>query len=422
MRRRAARVTLFLLIAAAMAGAGYIVYQQELAGAPHREDARALDALSIRALVAVADLRTAQQALVAPGQNADFWGQKLAEARTRLGRDLEDLHDVVQSPAALHDLDAAAAALTSFAEAQADASRAVRREAHAEAAAIIFGPGLEATSVLAARVQSAHAAEAGHRQQADTDAWLRFAALPAALAGLALLLTLFLVPTPRPASREPDVVIAAADGGVDEHRQDAPAAELPLNPSDQPAPAAEAATLAESAPSQAEVTLIRDRRKAPELRAAADLCTDFARLLDPQELPALLDRAARLLDAQGLIVWIVDPAGHELRPTLAHGYSAQTLSRIPAIASDDDNATAAAFRHADLQTVKTNGMSPGAIVVPLLTPQGCIGAMAAEVRHGREASESARALARIVAAQIATLVSVVPPDQQAATPTQQAAG
>jgi hypothetical protein len=147
-----------------------------------------------------------------------------------------------------------------------------------------------------------------------------------------------------------------------------------------------------------------DRRKAPELRAAADLCTDFARLMDAQEMPALLERVARLLDATGFIVWMADADGQHLRATLAHGYAAHTLVRLPAIPRAADNATAAAFRHAEMQVVRTNGMSPGAIVVPILGASGCIGVMAAEVRHGREASESARALARIVAAQLGNVI------------------
>jgi hypothetical protein len=138
----------------------------------------------------------------------------------------------------------------------------------------------------------------------------------------------------------------------------------------------------------------------------ADLCTDFARLLDSQELPALLERGARLIDASGFIVWVGDPLGRELRAALAHGYTPQALARLPAIPRDADNATAAAWREAEIQVVQTNGMSPGALVAPLLTPVGCMGVLAAEVRHGREESESIRALARILAAQLSTLVSV----------------
>jgi len=160
----------------------------------------------------------------------------------------------------------------------------------------------------------------------------------------------------------------------------------------------------------------RDRRKAPDLRAAADLCTDFARVADSRQLPVLLERAAGLLDATGIIVWLADPSQQELRPVLAHGFSPHSLQRLPAIPVDADNATAAAFRHAQVEVVRASGLSPGAVVVPLLAPEGCFGVVAAEVRHGREASESERALARLVAAQLATLLAVASAEAGAPAP------
>ena len=45
-----------------------------------------------------------------------------------------------------------------------------------------------------------------------------------------------------------------------------------------------------------------------------------------------------------------------------------------------------------------------AIAVPLLVPQGCVGELAAEIRHGRESATTTRALAQIVAAQLAVLI------------------
>jgi hypothetical protein len=42
--------------------------------------------------------------------------------------------------------------------------------------------------------------------------------------------------------------------------------------------------------------------------------------------------------------------------------------------------------------------------VPLVTPTGCVGVMAAEVRHGGERHDTKLAAAAIVAAQLATLV------------------
>ena len=50
----------------------------------------------------------------------------------------------------------------------------------------------------------------------------------------------------------------------------------------------------------------------------------------------------------------------------------------------------------------------GAVVVPLLTPTGCGGVLAVELRRGGERRESVRALATIFAAQLATFVGSAP--------------
>ena len=56
------------------------------------------------------------------------------------------------------------------------------------------------------------------------------------------------------------------------------------------------------------------------LTEAADLCVDLGRLMDAREVPALLERAASVLGANGVILWVADPAGTQLRPSLSHGY------------------------------------------------------------------------------------------------------
>jgi GAF domain-containing protein len=58
--------------------------------------------------------------------------------------------------------------------------------------------------------------------------------------------------------------------------------------------------------------------------------------------------------------------------------------------------------------------NPGALVSPIVTAEGCVGVLAAEISGGRESREDVRALATIFAAQLATVVSpVVAADQQA---------
>jgi GAF domain-containing protein len=51
---------------------------------------------------------------------------------------------------------------------------------------------------------------------------------------------------------------------------------------------------------------------------------------------------------------------------------------------------------------------PGAIVTPIVTAEGCVGVLAAEVSGGAEENGDRRALAGILAAQLATLVTTLP--------------
>ena len=67
------------------------------------------------------------------------------------------------------------------------------------------------------------------------------------------------------------------------------------------------------------------------------------------------------------------------------------------------------------------GLDPttGAVVAPILSADGCIGALSAEIRHGAETSEAVQALAEIFAAHLAGVLAQTQPadasaDQKAA--------
>ena len=144
-------------------------------------------------------------------------------------------------------------------------------------------------------------------------------------------------------------------------------------------------------------------------RAAADLATDFGRVRDLEELTRILGRAADLLDASGLMVWMGTTSGGDLRPVLAHGYSSEMIARIPPVARSADNAAAAAYRSGTLQIVLSRpGVSIGAVVAPILSADGCIGALSAEVRGGGETSELVQALAAIFASHLAGVLATNP--------------
>jgi transcriptional regulator with XRE-family HTH domain len=147
----------------------------------------------------------------------------------------------------------------------------------------------------------------------------------------------------------------------------------------------------------------------PDLAAAARLCTELgcANVIDEAE--PLLARAAKLLDATGLIVWVWDARDAHLKPSLAHGYARQVLAQLPSVTSDADNATAAAFRTGQACRVRGGELTNGALVVPLMTSTGCNGVLALELQRRQEQSESVLALATIVAAQFARLIESTRP-------------
>ena len=99
---------------------------------------------------------------------------------------------------------------------------------------------------------------------------------------------------------------------------------------------------------------------------------------------------------------------------MAFGYSDQVMARMGSIPRDAANAAAAAYRAGEMRTVNGDGTANGALVAPLLTADGCIGVLSAEMKGGSEKDESSQALASIFAAQLATLVS--PPASAALAP------
>ena len=140
------------------------------------------------------------------------------------------------------------------------------------------------------------------------------------------------------------------------------------------------------------------------VEAVAMLCTEFGRAGSRDRILMLLEDSARALDAAGLIVWLWDKSADALRPTLVHGYSDRVLMHLPMVARDADNATAEAFRTARPCEVAASAQATGALVVPLLIPEGCAGVLAVELQPGVEARGSVRALATLLAAALAQFV------------------
>jgi hypothetical protein len=165
---------------------------------------------------------------------------------------------------------------------------------------------------------------------------------------------------------------------------------------------------AEPAPASGPVDVAESARVDPGLSAVSELCTRLGRVLDRRELPALLDDATRILDAVGLMVWSWDPRAAVLRVSLANGYSDAVIARWPAVPANAANAVADAFRSAGPCVVPGTAAMTGALVVPLMASNGCMGVLAAEFRGGAEHRDDVRNVATILAAQLVTLLGAVP--------------
>lgn len=139
-----------------------------------------------------------------------------------------------------------------------------------------------------------------------------------------------------------------------------------------------------------------------DLEGMAALCTALGRVFSRNEVQRLLGDAARILSASGLIVWLWDEIPEELRPALVYGYSEQVLAHLPIVKQDADNPTAAAFRSCQACEMTGSARRSGALVVPMLSVEGCAGVLAIELQAGVH-PKAVRPVAAIIAAALTQL-------------------
>jgi cytoskeletal protein RodZ len=156
-------------------------------------------------------------------------------------------------------------------------------------------------------------------------------------------------------------------------------------------------------------------RLEADVTAVAGLCTRLARALHPRDLAGVLEDTSQLLRAVGIIVWVWDPQTRTLGHVLAHGYSRNVLARLPRVDTAADNAIADAFRTGETRIVSGSAEATGAVVAPIVSAAGCMGALAVELQDRDEERPAVSALASILAAQFAAIVSVPAVVEAAAT-------
>ena len=109
-----------------------------------------------------------------------------------------------------------------------------------------------------------------------------------------------------------------------------------------------------------------------------------------------------MLDARGVVVWLLAEDRQELVPAVAHGYDPQVLARLGPLTLTVDNLTASAFRTAAPATSGAAADHQAAVAVPILSATGPSGVLTAEV-HGSGDLDRAVAIASVIAAQLANL-------------------
>jgi transcriptional regulator with XRE-family HTH domain len=159
---------------------------------------------------------------------------------------------------------------------------------------------------------------------------------------------------------------------------------------------------------QQEAAVPRFPPREPRLLEFAGICTELARIGSADQMQSWLQKAAGVLDAPGLIVWVWHEAAATLIPALVHGYSEQVIAQLPAVAMDADNVTAAAFRSGVSCVEPGTAHVNGALAVPLPTPTGTSGVLAVELLGGAERSDSVRVMASVLAAMLAQLIGERP--------------
>jgi len=403
MRSRAVRVTLTLLVMAAVGAAAYFSWTIHTRGRADHEVSAAFNQTRITALRDAYELRSTQQGYVAAGQNETFWFGKVSELVESLRASITALKSSTTPPAALAFVEAAAIALDEFEQADGRARSYAAGGQKLLASDVIFSRGLDAAGEVAAALEKAGFALDEAIQAADAERMRQLALAAGGAAAFAILALLLLTPVTASAAKPPVTAVQDNSFGADTLRL----REAVRAPERRPAARdSRDGQRRKVAPSAAQPSPATPSAATPsvELQGLAAVCTDLARLSDTSRLPAILERAAAALDASGLVLWIADQDGTALVPIATHGYPASVVSRMGTLRVDGENATASAFRTGLLQTVSATAQSNAAIAVPLLASAGCRGVMSAEIRHGAQKQPARLAAASILAAQLAALV------------------
>lgn len=362
MRQRGIQIAVFVTCVVATAAAGGVVYTTARGQQSQNIADDDLVARLRQLRTTVEGLQLAQAAAVTTGQPRATWLERCDALLAQSTAQATAVRALIRASAPTSDRDLGAA-IERLGTADAAIRRNLDQEESVLAADVVFGDASAAGRATLTLLDGIERSSRAVKRDTDRAVEQRQAAVLIGLAAFWTLGGLVLLRSNRP-------IVQAAEPG--------PTVVPVSTPAPSPAPAV-------------------------DLERLTALCTSIGRLAQSNELPGILARAADVLGASGLAVWVVD--GEQLSPALAHGYSASAVQRFGQIPRDARNPTAEAWRAERLQVLPaTDGVS-AALAAPMLGPQGCVGVLAIEMRTGRATDAMVCAAAGVVAAQLATVVA-----------------
>jgi hypothetical protein len=377
MRNRVARLLVVAALVASAAGAASVVRAELTPAAPaHPED---FDRRIDRLHALVVETMRVEAAYVAPGQDPAPALARFPEAFNEISTRAGELSTLVRSPGAVREVRVFAEATSRLARADAEAREHLLLGDVQSAAHVIFGKGGTASQEMTTAL--AHVRDLERARILAENPVIGLSDRSRIILGSVAALW---------------VIVLSVFAVVPSRGRSTPHQSLPETHREaraEPPPGAPAG------PDVAPATQI-------DLEAAADLCTAIARVDSTAALNGLLERAVTLLEADGLIVW-VESSGR-LFAVAAARYPPDTLARLAPISREDPHAVAAAWREAATETVDATSEAGGAVAVPLFSGDRCFGVLAVELKPGLEQDAGTRAVVRLLAAQLTTVVGGTP--------------
>jgi hypothetical protein len=377
MRSRAWRFLILVVMLASGAGATWSSWNTSRQIADIDRSQRDLTDRVDRILATLDTVTTAQQAYVTPSPGQD--PARVLELIGQIRTETDSLRSRVRSIESGRAVQAAAAAAATLNDIETRAQEHIRSGQNFMAADLIFSDGRAADDAIASGLRTIRGSEADAYTTARADALDASWSVGGAVALVWMIGALLLVRIPAPVvSAEPTTIAPAIQTIIE------PAHDLPLH-------------------------------AGLDLQAAADVCTAIGRLTSAEDLPRLLQQAATVLDAPGMVIWMA--AGEELFAAAAFGYPTQVIKKLGPINRSAVNATAAAWRNGTLQAVSGGHDARGALAAPMFGPDRCVGVLAVEVGVGQDGDATRRAVATMFAAQLAAALAGWPAASAAAPAT-----